>query len=91
MSEQSLDTGLYKGKVKISDMNNDGKYYKHIIYSDVAGINGAKMVASSLIANEFSLIYKNGKFVNDLKKSYFIILYENKNYLGFIINLGISA
>ena len=51
------------------DMNNDGKYYKHIIYSDVAGVNGAKMVASSLIANEFSLIYKNGKFVNDLKKS----------------------
>ena len=37
------------------DMINDNKYYKHIIYSDVSGVYGAKMVASSLIANDFSL------------------------------------
>ena len=41
------------------DMINDNKYYKHIIYSDVSGVYGAKMVASSLIANDFSLVYSN--------------------------------
>jgi len=41
------------------DMANDNKYYKHIIYSDVSGVYGAKMVASALIANDFSLIYSN--------------------------------
>jgi hypothetical protein len=41
------------------DMANDNKYYKHIIYSDVAGVYGAKMVASSLIANDFTLVYSN--------------------------------
>ena len=51
------------------DMSNDGKYYKHIIYSDVTGVNGAKMVASSLIANEYQLVYNKGKFVKDLPKS----------------------
>lgn len=42
------------------DMRRDGKYYKHIIYSDVDGTNGAKMVASSMIANDYTLIYNNG-------------------------------
>ena len=51
------------------DMSNDGKYYKHIIYSDVTGVNGAKMVASSLIANEYQLVYNKGKFVNNLPQS----------------------
>lgn len=37
-----------------------GKYYKHIIYSDVGGVNGAKMIASALIANGFTLVYNNG-------------------------------
>jgi hypothetical protein len=41
------------------DMAADNKYYKHIIYSDIAGVHGAKMVASSLIANNFSLVYSN--------------------------------
>ena len=41
------------------DMINDNKYYKHIIYSDISGVYGAKMVASSLIANDFSLVYSN--------------------------------
>jgi hypothetical protein len=41
------------------DMANDNRYYKHIIYSDVAGVYGAKMVASSLIANDFTLVYSN--------------------------------
>ena len=41
------------------DMANENKYYKHIIYSDVSGVYGAKMVASSLIANNFSLVYSN--------------------------------
>lgn len=51
------------------DMSNDGKYYKHIIYSDVTGVNGAKMVASSLIANEYQLVYNKGKFVKNLPQS----------------------
>lgn len=51
------------------DMNKDGKYYKHIIYSDVTGTNGAKMVASSMIANDYVLSYNNGKFLNDLPKT----------------------
>jgi superfamily II DNA or RNA helicase len=41
------------------DMENDNKLYKHIIYSDISGVYGAKMVASSLIANNYSLIYSN--------------------------------
>jgi hypothetical protein len=41
------------------DMAADNKYYKHIIYSDIAGVYGAKMVASSLIANNFTLVYSN--------------------------------
>jgi hypothetical protein len=52
-----------------SDMNTDGKYYKHIIYSDVSGTNGAKMVASSFIANNYTLIYNNGVLKKDLVKS----------------------
>ena len=47
------------------DMASEGKYYKHIIYSDVAGIYGAKMVASVLIANDFHLVYNNGLKMKD--------------------------
>lgn len=52
-----------------ADMKADGKYYKHIIYSDVAGTNGAKMVASSLIASNYTLIYNNGVIKKDIVKS----------------------
>ena len=40
-----------------NDMEKDGKYYKHIIYSDVQGIYGAKMVASLFLANGMSCVY----------------------------------
>ena len=56
------------------DMITDNKYYKHIIYSDVSGVYGAKMVASSLIANDFSLVYSN-KF--DLRQD---IVNKNKTF-----------
>ena len=56
------------------DMITDKKYYKHIIYSDVSGVYGAKMVASSLIANDFSLVYSN-KF--DLRQD---IVNKNKTF-----------
>jgi len=46
-------------KLDEEDMEINNKYYKHIIYSDVSGVYGAKMVASSLIANDFSLVYSN--------------------------------
>ena len=52
-----------------TDMSNEGKYYKHVIYSDVSGVNGAKMVASSMIAKDYQLIYNMGKFVKDLPVS----------------------
>jgi hypothetical protein len=42
------------------DVKSYGKYFKHIIYSDVGGVNGAKMVSSALIANGFTLVYNNG-------------------------------
>jgi hypothetical protein len=48
-----------------NDMKTDGKYYKHIIYSDVSGVYGAKMVASVLIANGFTLVYNNGFKMKD--------------------------
>ena len=51
------------------DMSTDGKYYKHVIYSDVSGVNGAKMVASSMIAKDYQLVYNKGKFVKDLPAS----------------------
>ena len=60
-------------KIKIldaEDMERDGKYYKHIIYSDVDGISGAKMVASSMIANDFILIYNNGILKKNITDEY---------------------
>lgn len=51
------------------DMSTDGKYYKHVIYSDVSGVTGAKMVASSMIAKDYQLVYNKGKFVKDLPAS----------------------
>lgn len=38
-----------------NDMKNNGKYYKHFIFSDVQnGGYGAKIIASALIANDFN-------------------------------------
>ena len=54
------------------DLKNNGKLYKHIIYSDVSGMYGAKMVASVLIANGKHLAYTHNlklKEKGDLKKS----------------------
>ena len=56
------------------DMATDNKYYKHIIYSDIPGVYGAKMVASSLIANDYTLVYTD-KFA--LKKD---IVDTNKTF-----------
>lgn len=56
-----IDSMLKKIKeLDEKDMATDGKYYKHIIYSDVDGSNGAKMVASSMIANNYKPVYTNG-------------------------------
>ena len=59
-----LSPKIYNMIKKINDLDEqdmaaDNKYYKHIIYSDISGVHGAKMVASSLIANNFSLVYSN--------------------------------
>lgn len=59
-----IDALLKKiGDLDREDYNRDGKYYKHIIYSDVAGVYGAKMIASSMIANGFQLVYNNGRLI----------------------------
>jgi superfamily II DNA or RNA helicase len=57
------------------DLKKTGKLNKHIIYSDVAGTYGAKMVASVLIADGFKLIYNNGFKLKDNKE-----LEKNKTF-----------
>ena len=43
-----------------SDFNNEGKYYKHFIFSDVKkGGYGAKIISSSLVANGFNHCFTN--------------------------------
>jgi superfamily II DNA or RNA helicase len=72
-------------KIKVldeEDMRREGKYYKHIIYSDVEGTNGAKMVASSMIANDYTLIYNNGvlkKNINDDYKTFGLLTKSTVN------------
>jgi superfamily II DNA or RNA helicase len=54
------------------DFKRDGTLYKHIIYSDVSGSYGAKMVASVLLANGLNMVYDkkfNIKPIKELKKS----------------------
>ena len=41
------------------DLAKTGKLHKHIIYSDVSGTNGVKMVSSCFIANGFFNAYDN--------------------------------
>ena len=54
-------TALFKKIEELDkeDLKDTGKLYKHIIYSDVSGVYGAKMVASSFIANGFENVYDN--------------------------------
>lgn len=49
------------------DLRDTGTLNKHIIYSDVAGVYGAKMIASVLIADGFNLVYNNGLKMIDNK------------------------
>ena len=51
-------------KLDEEDMKNHGKLFKHIIYSDVAGSYGAKMIASVFIASGFKLVYNNNLKMN---------------------------
>ena len=39
------------------DLKTTGKLHKHIIYSDVIGTFGAKMIASVLISNGMTMVY----------------------------------
>ena len=47
------------------DLETTGKLYKHLIYSDVSGVYGVKMVASCFIANGFSNVYSNNLKMKD--------------------------
>jgi len=57
------------------DLKTTGTLNKHIIYSDVAGTYGAKMVASVLIADGFKLAYNNNFKMKDFKD-----LEKNKSF-----------
>jgi hypothetical protein len=50
------------------DLQETGKHYKHVIYSDVQGIYGSKMIAAVLIANNYSLCYDKNLKLFDKKK-----------------------
>lgn len=59
------------------DLQNTGKLHKHLIYSDVSGTYGAKMIASCLISKGFNNVYDNKlkiKSIEDLNKT------KNKNF-----------
>ena len=52
------------------DLQENGKLFKHVIYSDVQGIYGSKMVASVLLANDYKMCYnKNLKLLSNNKNS----------------------
>lgn len=52
-----------------ADLQKDGTYYKHVIYSDVAGMYGAKMVASVFLANEdFNMVFDKDMKIDDNKR-----------------------
>jgi len=56
------------------DLEENNKVYKHIIYSDVAGIYGAKMIGSVLMSNGFKLAYNSSnKIVNKSSKTFALL------------------
>ena len=47
-------------QLDVNDFNNEGKYYKHFIFSDVKkGGHGAKIISSALVANGFNHCFTN--------------------------------
>ena len=46
-------------KLDKKDLKEDGKLYKHFIFSELKSYGGAKSVASALISKNFKLIYDN--------------------------------
>ena len=56
------------------DLDENNKLFKHIIYSDVAGVYGAKMIASVLLSNGFKLAYNNNyKIVNKSSNTFALL------------------
>lgn len=56
------------------DLEENGKLFKHVIYSDVQGIYGSKMVASVLLANDYKMCYnKNLKLLSNNKNSFALL------------------
>jgi len=56
------------------DLEENGKLFKHVIYSDVQGIYGSKMIASVLIANDYKMCYnKNLKLLSNNKNSFALL------------------
>ena len=56
------------------DLDENNKLFKHIIYSDVAGVYGAKMISSVLLSNGFKLAYNNNyKIVNKSSNTFALL------------------
>ena len=50
------------------DLKENGKQFKHVIYSDVQGIYGSKMIAGAFIANNYTLCYDQNLKLFDKNK-----------------------
>ena len=65
-----------------SDMRNHGRLFKHFIFSDIKGFQGAKVITSSLIAKGLNLAYgvKRGSSKIDLTSTKQLLSTRSKNF-----------
>jgi len=64
---------------KIADLDEEDyktskTHFKHIIYTDIKGINGAKMIAAAFKANGFPMAYDKNYKLTSLKENTFALL-----------------
>jgi superfamily II DNA or RNA helicase len=65
------------------DLKENGTQYKHVIYSDVQGIYGSKMIAGVFLANNYTLCYdKNLKLFNKDKLNNSVALLSSSVVYG---------
>ena len=63
-------------KLDKQDLQNDGRLYKHFIFSDLQNYNGTKMLCSALIANGMTLGYNS--IIKDNKYSSIRLLTDDE-------------
>ena len=65
------------------DLKENGKQFKHVIYSDIQGIYGSKMIAGAFIANNYNLCYdKNLKLFDKNKLNNSVALLSSSVVYG---------